>query len=223
MAVNMTKDEGYTNAHSKGADTNDGVAQEEVIKAEAKKAVQKLEACEQDSIPVHLDVGRALQDAKDKLPHGKFGPFLRDDLKKSASWASLQMRFYEAREDLEPARAWAAAINHPLSTSYSVEGFLKLVRAYKAANKPAMNKESGAKLLHDLQQVTDEFVAAVLLQADDDLADTTRRFQLTVRALVEQTCSALQVSRPGPDATVVADRVAEKADNGRSLIAAEGE
>jgi hypothetical protein len=205
---------------------NHGATEEDAIKARAQEAVQKLDALEEDAISAHLEVGSALQEAKDKLPHGKFGPFLRDDLKKSPSWASLHMRLNGVREDLEPARAWATAITHPLSKSFSVEGLLELVEVYKqrdnapsseprrkSASKVVADKETGARLLHDLELKTDKFVALVLVKADEDFAEVARLHQSTVHSLIEQTCSALQLPRPARDASADTDSVGEKADH----------
>jgi hypothetical protein len=182
-----------------GADYNDGATKEDALRAAA-EAVHRLDAHGKDSIPLHMDVARKVAKACAALGYGELGPYLRDVLKKSRSWVRLYKHLDADREHVGPARAWAAETDHRLANAQSAESLLKLVSDYLKRNNPAPPKQrpkeaaSGGATGANLSKIeadTDEFVAAVVAQANDELAEIARIFQSTVHDLVAQIRSGL--------------------------------
>ncbi|MGO9419716.1 hypothetical protein [Roseiarcus sp.] len=103
------------------------------LTADALAALAKLDAHGNAGLPLLLQFGEALSNAKADLKHGAFNPWCRDVLKRSASWCSAHRRLYEDRADLEPALAWAAETNHKWVSCRSVERLLKIIADYRAA------------------------------------------------------------------------------------------
>jgi hypothetical protein len=183
------------------ANHDDGTAEKAKVKIEALEAVQKLDAHDKGSIPLVMDVARKMAKTNATLNYGEIGSFVRDVLKKSRSWLGWYVSLDAVREQVDEARAWAAETRHPLRSAYSPKSLLKVVSDFKQRSNPAPPKQrknakkavsdrATAANLSKIEAYTDEFVAAVLAQANG-LPGSAEVFQSTVHDLVAQIRSEL--------------------------------
>ena len=76
-------------------------------------------------------LGETLATARDRVGHGKFTRWCEDNLQRKPSWCSAHRRLFEARNDIEPAREWAAATGHRWAKCHSVERLLRVVGDFR--------------------------------------------------------------------------------------------
>jgi hypothetical protein len=168
---------------SEKSDDSDDVAGDDFT-ADALAALAELEAQGSDHVTLLLLFGEAVSKAKARLGHGRFNPWCSDVLKRSPSWVSAHRRFFESREDLEPALAWAAATNHKWANCRSVERLLKIVADWKKAtrrdgataprarprSKP-MTRRTAKKIIGELHKALEEAKADFIALRDPLPAD----------------------------------------------------
>jgi hypothetical protein len=114
----------------------DNLARDRVA-AEAFAALKELDAHGNAGIPLLLQFGKALSNAKAVLKRGEFSLWCLNVLKRSPSWCSAHRRLYQERRNLEPARAWAEATEHRWANCHSVERLLKIIADWKIATHGA--------------------------------------------------------------------------------------
>jgi hypothetical protein len=196
----------------------------EQLAADALAALKELGAHGTAGVPLLLRFGETLFNAKVVLKHGEFSPWCVNVLKRSPSWCSAHRRLYETRDDLVPARAWAAAINHKWANCSSVERLVKLISEWKRATRgdgAAAPRTRAKKRTSVAYSDLEEFVGKLeeiireakgafetvryelwLTAPPDDgsvkeeLVELGNRFRSRLRDLGE-CCGALQVSKAG--------------------------
>ncbi len=92
---------------------------------------KNLDALGERRINSMLQLGESVAAAKAELKHGEFTPWCRNTLDRGPSWCSAYMRLHEAREDLPPTLAWAAATGHRGAHCFSIEALLSLIAAWR--------------------------------------------------------------------------------------------
>ena len=80
-----------------------------------------------------------------------------DVLMRAPSWCSAHRRLFEARDDLQPALAWAAATGHRWANCLSVERLLRLIADWKKATRgesvpTPKTRRKLAEIITDLRQ-----------------------------------------------------------------------
>jgi hypothetical protein len=174
-----------------------------------------------------VQFGATLARARDGLGHGKFTRWCEDHLQRKPSWCSAHRRLFEAGNDLEPAREWAAATGHLWAKCLSVERLLRVVgdfRRVKRGDSAAAPKRrrKANEVIAELRQRLDEAEADFIALRDplhpedearaaelvaamgasdstawEELATLARKRHWRLRDLVGQTCGAPQVSANG--------------------------
>ena len=180
-----------------------------------------------DHIVLMLRLGETLARAKDKVGHGKFTRWCEDNLHRKPSWCSAHRRLFEARDDLEPAREWAAETGHRWAKCDSVERLLRVVADFRkgksgtTAAAPKRRRKANeivAELRQRLDEAEADFIAlrdpllpedrseaaelaaaigTADLSAEEELKTLARKRHWRLRDLVAQTCGAPQVSGGG--------------------------
>ena len=122
-----------------------------------------------DRIALMVRLGETLERARDEVGHGEFTRWCEDNLQRKPTWCSAHRRLFEARNDLEPAREWAAATGHLWAKCLSVERLLRLVgdfrrvkRGDSAAAAPRRQRKANeviAELRQRLAQAEADFAA----------------------------------------------------------------
>jgi hypothetical protein len=108
----------------------DNLARDRVL-ADAFATLKELDAHGNAGIPLLLQFGKALSNARAVLKRGEFSPWCLNELKRSPSWCSAHRRLYQERGNLEPARTWAEATEHRWANCHSVERLLKIIADWK--------------------------------------------------------------------------------------------
>jgi len=142
----------------------------------------KLDAHGDEHIALMLRFGETVARAKNSLGHGKFTSWCSEVLRRSPSWVSAHRRLFEARDDLEPARAWAAENRRRWANCCSVDRLLKIVTDWKKSTQGdrATAPRAGRKKRAVVAQVELEEIAAGLSEilAEAEEAFETFRYEL---------------------------------------------
>ena len=80
-----------------------------------------------DHVALMVRLGETLAAARERVGRGKFTRWCEDNLHRKPSWCAAHRRLFDARNDLEPAREWAAATGHRWAKCHSVERLLRVV------------------------------------------------------------------------------------------------
>jgi len=176
-----------------------------------------------DHIALMVRLGETLARARDRVGHGKFTRWCEDNLKRKPSWCAAHRRLFEARDNIESAREWAATTGHRWAKCHSVERLLRVVGDFRRGASGAIaaptRRRKADEVIAELRQRLDEaeadFVAlrdpllaeeearaAELAAADDDaakdeLAALARKRHWRIRDLVAHTCGAPQIWSAG--------------------------
>jgi hypothetical protein len=131
---------------------------EEQLIAKARRALAKLDKHAENAIPLMLEFGKVLFDAKDTVKHGQFGKWCVQHLGRKPSWCADHRRLYEWRADIQPALNWAVKTGHRYAHCRSIEKLRRIIEDWRRENGAAQtrNKLRGtAAAIARLRQAVD--------------------------------------------------------------------
>jgi hypothetical protein len=126
------------------------------------------------ALPLVKIIGDRLKLAKATLG-SDFAPWVTKTFGRKHEWRSSHMRVATRWEDVELARAWAKQAGSKLATVYSVDGLLKLLRAWdEAMGRASPKKKRAAAKCARVDAVNSEESVNTDLSTHEEIADLKR-------------------------------------------------